>query len=103
MTRSASEACEERRGACRNYAQLAVAFRRALNIPARYGTRYLNDVGTVPPHPPGDSAAWFEAYVGGKWHTFDPRKNVRRIGRVLLMRGRDAADVAIIVWVDDTA
>jgi len=95
VTRSASEAYEERRGVCRDYAHLAVAFCRALKIPARYCTGYLGDVGTPPPYPPGDFAAWFEAYLGGQWHTFDPRNNVPRIGRVLLARGRDAADVAI--------
>jgi transglutaminase-like putative cysteine protease len=95
VTRSASEAYEEKRGVCRDYAHLAVAFCRALNIPARYCTGYLGDVGTPPPYPPGDFAAWFEAYLGGQWHTFDPRNNVPRIGRILLARGRDAADVAI--------
>jgi transglutaminase-like putative cysteine protease len=95
VTRSASEAYEEKRGVCRDYAHLAIAFCRALNIPARYCTGYLGDVGTPPPYPPGDFAAWFEAYLGGQWHTFDPRNNVPRIGRVLLARGRDAADVAI--------
>jgi transglutaminase-like putative cysteine protease len=95
VTRSASEAYEEKQGVCRDYAHLAVAFCRALNIPARYCTGYLGDVGTPPPFPPGDFAAWFEAYLGGQWHTFDPRNNVPRIGRVLLARGRDAADVAI--------
>jgi transglutaminase-like putative cysteine protease len=72
-----------------------VAFCRALNIPARYCTGYLGDVGTPPPFSPGDFAAWFEAYLGGQWYTFDARNNVPRIGRVLLARGRDAADVAI--------
>ncbi len=95
VTRTASEAYEEKRGVCRDYAHLAIAFCRALNIPARYCTGYLGDVGTPPPYPPGDFAAWFEAYLGGQWHTFDPRNNVPRIGRVLLARGRDAADVAI--------
>lgn len=94
-TRTASEAYRERRGVCRDYAHLAIAFCRALNIPARYCTGYLGDVGTPPPFPPGDFAAWFEAYLGGRWHTFDPRNNVPRIGRVLIARGRDAADVAI--------
>ena len=94
-TRTASEAYEEQRGVCRDYAHLAIAFCRALNIPARYCTGYLSDVGTPEPHPPGDFAAWFEAYLGGQWHMFDPRNNVPRIGRVLLARGRDAADVAI--------
>jgi transglutaminase-like putative cysteine protease len=95
VTRSASEAYEERRGVCRDYAHLAIAFCRALNIPARYCAGYLGDVGTPPPYAPGDFAAWFEAYLGGQWHTFDPRNNVPRIGRVLLARGRDATDVAI--------
>lgn len=95
VTRTASEAYHEGRGVCRDYAHLAVAFCRALNIPARYSTGYLGDVGTPPPFPPGDFAAWFEAYLGGQWYTFDARNNVPRIGRVLLARGRDAADVAI--------
>ena len=95
VTRSASEAYEERRGVCRDFAHLAIAFCRALNIPARYCTGYLGDVGTPPPDAPGDFAAWIEAYLGGQWHTFDPRNNVPRIDRVLLARGRDATDVAI--------
>jgi len=115
VTRTASEAFEERRGVCRDFAHLAVAFCRALNIPARYCTGYLSDAGTPPPHPPGDFAAWFEAYLDGYWHAFDPRNNVPRIGRVLMARGRDAADVAIAttfgnntlqsfrVWADEIA
>lgn len=95
VTRTASEAYEEERGVCRDFAHLAVAFCRALNIPARYCTGYLSDIGTPTPHPPGDFAAWFEAYLGGRWHMFDPRNNVPRIGRILMARGRDAADVAI--------
>lgn len=94
-TRTASEAYEEGRGVCRDYAHLAVAFCRALNIPARYCTGYLSDVGTPTPYPPGDFAAWFEAFLGGRWNLFDPRNNVPRIGRVLIARGRDAADVAM--------
>lgn len=94
-SRTAYDAYEERRGVCRDFAHLAVAFCRALNIPARYCTGYLSDAGTPQPYPPGDFAAWFEAYLGGYWHTFDPRNNVPRIGRILLARGRDAADVAI--------
>lgn len=96
VNRTASSAYADRKGVCRDYAHLAIAFCRALNIPARYCTGYLSDVGTPTPHPPGDFAAWFEAYLGGQWHTFDPRNNVPRIGRVLIARGRDAADVAII-------
>ena len=95
VTRTASEAYSEKQGVCRDYAHLAIAFCRAMNIPARYCTGYLGDVGTPPPYPPGDFAAWFEAYLDGQWHTFDPRNNEPRIGRVLIARGRDAADVAI--------
>lgn len=115
VTRTASEAYADRRGVCRDYAHLAVAFCRALNIPARYCTGYLSDVGTPKPFPPGDFAAWFEAYLDGQWQMFDPRNNVPRIGRVLIARGRDAADVAITttfgvntlrsfrVWTDEVA
>ena len=94
-TRTASEAYQEQRGVCRDFAHLAVAFCRALNIPARYCTGYLSDVGVPGPPPAGDFAAWFEAYLDGQWHTFDPRNNVPRVGRFLMARGRDAADVAI--------
>jgi transglutaminase-like putative cysteine protease len=94
-TRTASEAYQEGVGVCRDYAHLAVAFCRALNIPARYCTGYLGDVGTPKPHPPGDFAAWFEAYLDGQWYAFDPRNLVPRIGRVLMAQGRDAADVAM--------
>ena len=93
-TRTAWEALEEGRGVCRDYAHLAVAFCRCLNIPARYCTGYLGDIGMPPPYAPGDFAAWFEAYVDGAWHTFDARNNQPRIGRVLIARGRDATDVA---------
>lgn len=94
-TRSAVEAHREAQGVCRDYAHLAITFCRALNIPARYCTGYLGDAGTPRPYPPGDFAAWMEVYIGGRWHTFDPRNNEPRIGRVLIARGRDAADVAI--------
>jgi hypothetical protein len=66
-----------------------------MNIPARYCTGYLGDMGVPPPYGPMDFAAWFEAHLGGRWYTFDPRNNVPRIGWVLLARGRDAIDVAI--------
>jgi transglutaminase-like putative cysteine protease len=95
-TRTAAEAYREGIGVCRDYAHLAIAFCRALNIPARYCTGYLSDLGTPPPFPPGDFAAWFEAYLDGQWHVFDPRNNTPKIGRVLIARGRDAADVAMI-------
>jgi transglutaminase-like putative cysteine protease len=94
-TRSANEAFNERVGVCRDYAHLAIAFCRCMNVPARYCTGYLSDIGTSLPHPPGDFAAWFEAWIGGRWYLFDPRNNVPRIGRVLMARGRDASDVAI--------
>ena len=97
MTRSALEAFHDRTGVCRDYAHLAVAFCRCMNIPARYCTGYLGDIGIPPPYGPMDFAAWFEAYLDGQWHTFDPRNNVPRIGRVLIARGRDAADVALSV------
>jgi transglutaminase-like putative cysteine protease len=94
-TRTAFEAYNERRGVCRDYAHLAVAFCRCMNIPARYCTGYLGDIGMAPPYGPMDFAAWFEAYIGGRWYTFDARNNMPRIGRVLMARGRDAIDVAI--------
>jgi transglutaminase-like putative cysteine protease len=93
--RPAWEAFNERKGVCRDYAHLAVALCRCMNIPARYCTGYLGDIGVPPPYGPMDFAGWFEAYLGGRWHTFDPRNNVPRIGRVLIARGRDAVDVAI--------
>jgi len=94
-TKTAWEVFAERKGVCRDYAHLAVAFCRCMNIPARYCTGYLGDIGVPPPYGPMDFAGWFEAYLGGVWYTFDPRNNVPRIGRVLIARGRDAADVAI--------
>ncbi len=94
-TRTAWEAFNERTGVCRDFAHLAVAFCRCMNIPARYCTGYLGDIGVPPPYGPMDFAGWFEAYLDGTWHTFDPRNNVPRIGRVLMARGRDAVDVPI--------
>ncbi len=94
-TRTALGAYNDGIGVCRDYAHLAIAFCRCMNIPARYCTGYISDVGTPPPWAVGDFAAWFEAWIGGRWHAFDPRNNVPRIGRVLMARGRDAADVAI--------
>ncbi len=114
-TRTAYEAYAEGRGVCRDYAHLALAFCRCLNIPARYCTGYISDIGLPPPYAPMDFAAWIEVYLGGAWHTFDARNNVPRIGRVLLARGRDASDVAIAttfgpntlesfqVWTDEVA
>jgi transglutaminase-like putative cysteine protease len=114
-TRTAWEAFNEGGGVCRDFAHLAIALCRCMNIPARYCTGYLGDMGTLPPYGPMDFAAWIEVYLGGAWHTFDPRNNVPRIGRVLIARGRDAADVAIAttfgqntlesfkVWTDEIA
>ncbi len=94
-TKTAWEAFNERIGVCRDYTHLAIAFCRCMNIPARYCTGYLSYIGLPPPYDPMDFAAWFEAYLGGHWYPFDARSNVPRIGRVLIARGRDAADVAI--------
>ena len=94
-TRTATEAYTERQGVCRDYAHLAITLLRCLNIPARYCTGYLGDIGVPISDVPMDFASWLEAYIGGAWHTFDPRNNERRVGRILIARGRDAADVAI--------
>jgi transglutaminase-like putative cysteine protease len=93
-TKTAFEVYNERHGVCRDYAHLAVAFCRCMNIPARYCTGYLGDIG-VPVVGVMDFSAWFEVYLGGRWYTFDARNNMPRIGRVLMARGRDATDVAI--------
>ena len=89
-TMTAWEVYNEGKGVCRDYAHLAIAFCRCMNIPARYCTGYLSDIGTPQPWAAGDFAGWFEAYIGGRWHMFDPRNNVPRIGRVLIAQGRDA-------------
>ena len=94
-TRTAWEAYLEGRGVCRDYAHLAITLCRCMNIPARYCTGYLGDVGTEPPWGVMDFAGWFEAYLGDRWYTFDARNNTPRIGRVLIARGRDACDVPI--------
>ena len=113
--RTAAETFAERRGVCRDYAHLAIAFCRCMNIPARYCTGYLSDIGEPLPHPPGDFAAWMEVYLAGQWWIFDPRNNAPRIGRILIARGRDAADVPLThtfgpneltgfeVWADEIA
>jgi transglutaminase-like putative cysteine protease len=93
--RTALDAFHERVGVCRDFTHLAVALCRCMNIPARYATGYLGDIGVPPVPDPMDFSAWFEAYLGGHWHTFDPRHNCRRIGRILIGRGRDAGDVPI--------
>ena len=94
-TKTAWQAWNERTGVCRDFAHLGVALCRAMNIPARYCTGYISDIGVPPPYSAMDFAAWFEAYLGGTWQTFDPRNNVQRTGRVLMAHGRDAADVAL--------
>ena len=94
-TRTAWEGHEERVGVCRDYAHLAVALCRCMNIPARYATGYLGDIGVPVVPAPMDFSAWFEVYLGGRWYTFDARHNKPRIGRIVMARGRDAADCAI--------
>jgi len=93
-TRTALDVFTDRVGVCRDYQHLAIAFCRALNIPARYATGYLGDIG-VPLIPPMDFSAWFEVYLENQWWVFDARNNIPRIGRVLIATGRDASDVAI--------
>ena len=94
-TKSAWQANEEQRGVCRDYANLAITLCRCMNIPARYCTGYLGDIGIAPVDAPMDFSAWFEAYLDGGWRTFDARHNTPRIGRILMARGRDATDAAI--------
>jgi transglutaminase-like putative cysteine protease len=112
-TRTATDVCAGKQGVCRDFQHLAITLLRALNIPARYATGYLGDIG-VPEAPfPMDFSAWMEVYLGDRWYTLDARHNERRIGRVLVARGRDAVDVAIttsfgdarlekfLVWTDE--
>ena len=94
-TRTAFEAYHESIGVCRDYAHLAVTLCRCMNIPARYINGYLGDIG-VPIVDPMDFSAWIEVYLGNRWFTFDPRNNVPRIGRIVVARGRDAADIPLI-------
>ena len=94
-TKTAYDVYQERQGVCRDFMHLSIAFLRALNVPARYATGYLGDIG-VPIAPfPMDFSAWFEVYLGGRWWTCDARHNVPRIGRILMGYGRDATDVAL--------
>ncbi len=114
-TKTANEAYRERNGVCRDFAHLALTLCRCMNIPARYCTGYLGDIGVAVVDSPMDFSGWFEAFLDGQWHTFDARHNVPRIGRILMARGRDAADVAIAtsfgvnrltsfkVWTDEVA
>ncbi len=95
-TRTAYEAYQEGIGVCRDYAHLAIALCRCMNIPARYINGYLGDIG-VPVVDPMDFSAWIEVFIGGRWITFDPRNNIPRIGRIVVARGRDAADVPLII------
>lgn len=94
-TKTALEAYNERQGVCRDFTHLAITLCRCMNIPARYCTGYLGDIGVPLADSPMDFSAWFEAYLGGEWHTFDPRNNIPRIGHILIARGRDATDVPI--------
>ena len=112
-TKTALEAFNEGTGVCRDYTHLAITFCRCMNIPARYCTGYLGDIGVPPSAAPMDFAASFEAFLAGRWHVFDPRNNQPRIGRILIAQGRDAADVPIsnafgpstlagfLVWTDE--
>jgi len=95
-TRTAFEAYQEKVGVCRDFTHLAVTLCRCMNIPARYCTGYLGDIGVPPVPDPMDFSAWFEAYLGGIWYTFDARHNTPRIGRLLMAYGHDAADVALM-------
>lgn len=95
-TRTAWEGYQERQGVCRDFAHLAITLSRCMNIPARYCTGYLGDIGVPPMDAPMDFSAWFEAYLGDQWHTFDARHGQPRIGRILMARGRDATDTALI-------
>jgi transglutaminase-like putative cysteine protease len=94
-TRTAFEAFNERIDVCRDFAHLALTLCRCLNIPARYVNGHLGDIG-VPVVDPMDFSAWFEVFLDGKWRAFDPRNNIPRIGRIVVARGRDAADVPLI-------
>ena len=95
-SRSAFETYRDKVGVCRDFAHLAIALCRCLNIPARYVNGHLGDIG-VPVVDPMDFSAWIEVYLGGAWYTFDPRNNMRRIGRIVVARGRDAADVPMLM------
>jgi transglutaminase-like putative cysteine protease len=95
-TRTAFEAFNERIGVCRDFAHLALTLCRCLNIPARYINGHMGDIG-VPVVDPMDFSAWIEVYLDGAWRTFDPRNNIPRIGRIVVARGRDAADIPLII------
>jgi transglutaminase-like putative cysteine protease len=97
-TRTAWDGYQERHGVCRDFAHLAITFCRCMNIPARYCTGYLGDIGVPPVDAPMDFSAWFDVYLGGSWYTFDARHNNPRIGRILMARGRDATDTALATY-----
>jgi len=94
-TKTAYETFQERNGVCRDFTHLALTFCRCMNIPARYATGYLGDIGVPASPSPMDFSGWFEVYLDGRWYTFDARHNIPRIGRVLMARGRDAVDAAL--------
>ncbi len=95
-TRTAAQAHEEQVGVCRDFAHLAITLLRCMNIPARYVNGYLGDIGVPEDPAPMDFSAWIEVFLEGKWYTFDPRHNKRRVGRVVIARGRDATDVPLL-------
>jgi transglutaminase-like putative cysteine protease len=95
-TRTAAQAHDEQVGVCRDFTHLAITLCRCMNIPARYVNGYLGDIGVPEDPAPMDFNAWFEAFLDGKWYTFDARHNMRRIGRVVIARGRDATDVPLL-------
>jgi transglutaminase-like putative cysteine protease len=94
-TKTAFDVCGQQQGVCRDFQHLAITLLRAMNVPARYATGYLGDIGVPPVPSPMDFSAWFEVYLGGQWYTLDARHNKPRIGRILQARGRDAVDVAL--------
>ena len=112
-TKTAYDVYQERAGVCRDFNHLALTFCRCMNVPARYATGYLGDIGVPPAASPMDFSGWFEAYLGGIWYTFDARHNEPRIGRILMANGRDAVDAALttsfgntrlekfVVWTDE--
>lgn len=114
-TRTALEAYQEKKGVCRDFAHLMITLCRCLNIPARYVNGYLGDIGVPPDPAPMDFSAWAEVFLENRWYTFDARHNTRRIGRIVVARGRDATDVPLIntfgshtlktfkVWTDERA
>lgn len=95
-TTTAADVLRTGSGVCRDFAHLGITFLRALNMPARYVFGYLPDIGVPDPGAPMDFCAWLEVYLGGRWFTFDPRNNMRRTGRIVIGRGRDALDVAMV-------